>query len=85
MSYKQSWWDDYVAVNAAFAQKVLEIAGERDVVWVHDYHLMLLPAMLRAVRPDLRIGFFLHTPFPPEELFRCLPHREELLEGIVGA
>ena len=85
MNYKQSWWDDYVAVNAAFAQKVLEIAGERDVVWIHDYQLMLLPAMLRTMRSDLRIGFFLHTPFPPDELFRCLPHREELLEGIVGA
>ncbi|MGN6368522.1 MAG: bifunctional alpha,alpha-trehalose-phosphate synthase (UDP-forming)/trehalose-phosphatase [Phycisphaerae bacterium] len=85
MSYKKTWWQDYVAVNAAFADKVLEIAGDRDIVWVHDYHLMLLPAMLRAKRPKLRIGFFLHTPFPPEELFRCLPHREELLEGLVGA
>ena len=54
-------------------------------MWVHDYHLQLVPGMLRALRPDLRIGFFLHIPFPPEELFAWLPWRKQLLEGLLGA
>jgi trehalose 6-phosphate synthase/phosphatase len=64
---------------------VIETAQEGDLVWVHDYQLMLLPAMLRAAAPSLRIGFFLHTPFPAYEIFRCHPRRAELVAGMLGA
>ncbi len=85
MRYEPQWWDAYRDVNARFAEKILAVAGNDDLVWVHDYHLMLLPAMLRAARPSLRIGFFLHTPFPSYEIFRCHPKRLELLSGLLGA
>jgi trehalose 6-phosphate synthase/phosphatase len=83
--YQRDWWDQYVAVNRRFADAVLSIAKESDLVWVHDYHLMLLPAMLKAEMPGLKIGFFLHTPFPAPELFSMQPQRRELLEGMLGA
>src|SRR3954470_22975233 len=72
--YERQWWDDYQAVNRKMADAVLNLAKPGDLVWVHDYQLMLLPAMLRecagAANIDLKIGFFLHTPFPPYEVFR---------------
>src|ERR1700746_2053783 len=77
LRYEPAWWEDYQSVNRTFAAKVLEIAREDDLVWVHDYQLMLLPAFLRAAAPRLKIGFFLHTPFPPFEIFRCHPRRSE--------
>ena len=66
-------WPNYVEVNHQFADAVAGVAAHGDQVWVHDFHLMLLPAMLRSRRPDLRIGFFLHVPFPSSELCRLLP------------
>jgi len=78
-------WDSYVAVNRKFADAVLEEASPGDLVFVQDFHLMLVPAMLRAARPDLRIGFFLHIPFPSSEVFRIFPKRREVLEGLLGA
>lgn len=82
----QEWWQDaYRSVNQQFADTVLELAGEEDLVWVHDYQLMLLPRLLKTARPSLRVGFFLHTPFPSYEVFRCHPNREELLDGLLGA
>lgn len=83
--YQPEWWPDYVRANECFADKVVETARADDLVWVHDYQLMLLPMMLRRRMPRLRIGFFLHTPFPSYEVFRCHPHREELIEGVLGA
>jgi trehalose 6-phosphate synthase/phosphatase len=83
--YDEVWYEHYRDVNYRFADTVTEIAGTNDLVWVQDYHLMLLPAMLRERRPDLRIGFFLHTPFPSYEIFRCHPNREEILQGLMGA
>jgi len=83
--YDKSWFDDYHKVNSYFAEKTLELARPNDMVWVHDYHLLLLPALLRKARPGLKIGFFLHTPFPSYELFRCHPNRDELLRGMLGA
>lgn len=85
--YSPESWDDYQAVNASFCKVVLETLEPDDLVWVHDYHLMLLPQMLRASRPDLSIGFFLHIPFPSFEVFRQLPSRwrAELLRGMLGA
>ncbi len=83
--YHRSWWDTYVSVNEQFAAKAAEVAGRDGVVWVHDYQLQLVPQMLRSLRPDLRIGFFLHIPFPPTELFRQMPWRDRILEGLLGA
>ncbi len=85
LRYESGWWEEYRKVNQRFADKVLEVAREGDLVWVHDYQLLLLPAMLKAARPDLRVGFFLHTPFPSYEMFRCHPRRRELIEGMLGA
>ena len=83
--FHRVWWESYVAVNQRFAEKAAEIASEGATVWVHDYQLQLVPQMLRQLRPDLRIGFYLHIPFPPAELFQQLPWRRQLLEGLLGA
>jgi trehalose 6-phosphate synthase len=83
--FHREWWDSYVSVNKRFAEKAAEIASEGATVWVHDYQLQLVPQMLRALRPDLRIGFYLHIPFPPAELFQQLPWRRQILEGLLGA
>jgi trehalose 6-phosphate synthase/phosphatase len=78
-------WDGYVEANQAFADVVAAHYRPGDLVWVHDYQLCLLPGMLRERLPDARIGFFLHIPFPSEELFRTLPTRDRLLQGVLGA
>jgi trehalose 6-phosphate synthase len=83
--YHRRWWRPYVAVNKRFASATAEHAPKNAMVWVHDYHLQLVPALLRELRPDLRIGFFLHIPFPPEELFGRLPWRRQIIEGLLGA
>jgi len=84
-TFDASWWDAYVKVNERFALAAARVAADNAVVWVHDYQLQLVPAMLRELRPDVRIGFFLHIPFPPHELFARLPWREQVLEGMLGA
>ena len=78
-------WDSYRAVNEVFADVVEREYRAGDTIWVHDYQLMLLPALLRARLPSARIGFFLHVPFPSSEVFRILPWRHELLSGMLGA
>ena len=83
--YHQAYWDSYLAVNKKFRDRVLDIAEPGDVIWVHDYQLLLLPGLIRAVLPDITIGFFQHIPFPSYELFRLIPWRLELLEGMLGA
>jgi len=83
--YEQAHWDAYVAVNEKFCAAVLAQAGPEDTIWVHDYQLLLLPEMLRRARPEASIGFFLHIPFPSQELIRVLPWREQLLRGMLGA
>ncbi|MFI7605072.1 trehalose-6-phosphate synthase [Micromonospora sp. NPDC049366] len=83
--HHRRWWEAYQRVNQRFAEATAEVAEPGAVVWVQDYHLHLVPGMLRAIRPDLRIGFFLHVPFPPPELFMQLPRRAELLRGMLGA
>jgi trehalose 6-phosphate synthase len=83
--YHRTWWDAYVQVNKRFAERTAEVAAEGAIVWVHDYQLQLVPAMLRQRRPDLTIGFFLHIPFPPYELFTQLPWRSAVVEGLLGA
>jgi trehalose 6-phosphate synthase/phosphatase len=85
--YREELWQSYKAVNERFCDAVLEILRDDDIVWVHDYHLMLLPRMLRTRGPAVPIGFFLHIPFPSFEIFRLLPGkwRREMLEGLLGA
>lgn len=83
--FHREWWDSYVAVNQRFANKAAKIARRDATVWVQDYQLQLVPQMLRELRPDVRIGFFLHIPFPPTELFQQLPWRRQILEGLLGA
>jgi trehalose 6-phosphate synthase/phosphatase len=83
--YQQSYWEGYLDVNKKFRDTVLEIAEPNDVIWIHDYQLLLLPGLIRAVLPDITIGFFNHIPFPSYELFRLIPWRLELLEGLLGA
>lgn len=78
-------WQAYQAVNARFADAVVRQYRDGDRVWVHDYHLLLLPALLRERLPDARIGFFLHVPFPSSEVFRTLPWRRDLVSGVLGA
>ena len=78
-------WEAYVEANRLFCEAVVARYRPGDLIWVHDYHLMLLPQMLRNRLPDAAVGFFLHIPFPSSEIFPILPRREELLEGLLGA
>ena len=83
--YHREWWESYVDVNRRFAEAAARTAAEGATVWVQDYQLQLVPKMLRMLRPDLTIGFFLHIPFPPVELFLQMPWRTEIIEGLLGA
>lgn len=83
--YHRGWWNRYVDVNRRFAEAASRIAAPGATVWVQDYQLQLVPKMLREMRPDLTIGFFLHIPFPPVELFMQLPWRAEIIDGLLGA
>lgn len=85
--YDDSYWEQYQEVNEIFCKAILEILRPGDVVWVHDYHLMLLPQLLRSRTQGIPIGFFLHIPFPSFEIFRLLPSHwgKSLLEGLLGA
>ena len=83
--YNRDWWDTYREVNLRFANEVAAVAAENATVWVQDYQLQLVPGILRQLRPDLTIGFFLHIPFPSPDLFRQLPWREELVRGLLDA
>ncbi|XP_016580879.2 probable alpha,alpha-trehalose-phosphate synthase [UDP-forming] 7 [Capsicum annuum] len=82
--FDRSMWEAYVSANKIFSQKVVEVLNpEDDYVWIHDYHLMVLPTFLRRRFNRLRIGFFLHSPFPSSELYRTLPVREEILKALL--
>lgn len=84
-AYEDHSWVYYVKTNQAFAERIAKNWKRGDSIWVQDYHLLLVPAMLRKLLPDAQIGFFLHIAFPSSEVFRCLAPRKELLEGILGA
>ncbi|KAM0721778.1 hypothetical protein Q7P37_002703 [Cladosporium fusiforme] len=84
-AYADHSWAFYVSLNQAFADKIVDNYKRGDTIWVHDYHLLLVPAMIRKKIPEAKIGFFLHTAFPSSEVFRCLAKRRELLEGMLGA
>ena len=83
--FRRALWDQYVTVNRLFADATIAECDRDDVVWVHDYHLQLVPMLVRAARPDVHIGFFLHIPFPDPSLFRRLPWRSAILRGLLGA
>ncbi|SYZ34322.1 Trehalose-phosphate synthase [Propionibacterium australiense] len=83
--YHREWWESYMRVNERFANAAAEVAAPGATVWVQDYQLQNVPELLREMRPDLRIGFFLHIPFPPPELFRQLPWRAQVVQGLLGA
>jgi trehalose 6-phosphate synthase/phosphatase len=85
--YDESYWRDYQQVNQIYADALLKVLRPDDVIWVHDYQLMLLPRLVRKRFPEMPIGFFLHIPFPSYEIFRLLPRawRAELIEGVLGA
>ncbi len=85
LKFDAKGWESYVEANRIFCDAVVDRYKPGDLIWVHDYHLMLLPRMLRERLPDAAIGFFLHIPFPSSEIFPVLPRREELLEGLLGA
>lgn len=87
ITFDESAWDGYVQANRLFAKTMAQDIEDNDMIWVHDYHLMLLPAMLREEigerRKNVKIGFFLHTPFPSSEIYRILPVRGPILEGVL--
>ncbi len=83
--YENQYWETYKEVNEAFCGEVMKLVGPEDRIWIHDYQLMLLPALVREKIPEAQIGFFLHIPFPSYELFRLLPWRTEIIRGLLGA
>lgn len=83
--YRRVWWDAYVRVNRRFAEAAAAVASRGGTVWVQDYQLMLVPKMLRELRPDVTIGYFHHIPFPAYGLYSQLPWRKQVLEGLLGA
>ncbi len=83
--YNHSYWTYYCEVNKKFAAAIQSIAEPNDIIWIQDYQLLLLPNMVREKMPDVSIGFFQHIPFPSFELFRLIPWRVEILEGMLGA
>jgi len=83
--YKEIYWESYVKVNQKFCEEVINFIEPGDTLWIHDYQLLLLPEMVRNKLPELSIGFFLHIPFPSYEMFRLLPWRRELLNGMLGS
>jgi trehalose 6-phosphate synthase/phosphatase len=84
-SYIEKHWNAYIKVNRYYAEKILQSVNKGDRIWIHDYHLLLLPGMIRDKRPEISIGIFNHIPFPSYEIFRLLPWRVEILEGMLGA
>ncbi|MGM0463463.1 MAG: bifunctional alpha,alpha-trehalose-phosphate synthase (UDP-forming)/trehalose-phosphatase [Bacteroidota bacterium] len=83
--YNDKAWEAYMKVNGIYAAKLASLMNDGDILWVHDFHLMLLPKMIRDLRPGISTGIFIHVPFPSYEVFRLLPWRTEILEGMLGA
>lgn len=84
--FDRKLWQAYVSANKIFADKVMEVANpEDDFIWIHDYHLMVLPTFLRKRYNRVKLGFFLHSPFPSSEIYRTLPVRDEILKGLLNA
>lgn len=85
VTFSSDEWKAYEEVNKRFADTIVDSISGNEVIWVHDFHLFLLPALLKEKRPDLKVGFFLHIPFPSSEIFRQLPVRKQLLEGVMAS
>ncbi|MBL8022075.1 MAG: bifunctional alpha,alpha-trehalose-phosphate synthase (UDP-forming)/trehalose-phosphatase [Leptospirales bacterium] len=85
LPYDGQGWQTYRNINQRFADATVAQYQPGDLIWIHDYHLTLVPGMIREVIPDAQIGFFLHIPFPSSEVFRAFPWREEMLQGLLGA
>ncbi|MDD2475784.1 MAG: bifunctional alpha,alpha-trehalose-phosphate synthase (UDP-forming)/trehalose-phosphatase [Dysgonamonadaceae bacterium] len=85
IEYKAEYWEAYQEVNNLFCKAALPLINDEDIIWVQDYQLMLLPAMIREEKSKVSIGYFHHIPFPSYELFRVLPEREKVLNGLLGA
>jgi len=83
--YNDHSWQAYRAVNGLFAEAVLKLARPDDIIWIHDYQLMLLPELIRRELPEASVAFFLHIPFPSFEIFRLMPWRQDILLGMLGA
>jgi len=83
--YSEVSWNAYVRINRLYAEKILSLINDGDILWIHDYHLMLLPQMIREQKPGISVGLFIHVPFPSFELFRLLPWCQEVIEGMLGA
>ena len=83
--YSRKTWNSYLKVNQIFCSEIVRIAKPEDIIWIHDYHLLLLPNLIRKKIPQATIGFFLHIPFPSSEVFRILPPRKEIVRGVLGA
>jgi len=83
--YEKRYWQAYQQVNQAFYNTIAELARPGDRIWIHDFQLMLLPELIRQRLDNVQIGFFLHIPFPSYEIFRLLPWRSEILNGLLGA
>ena len=85
--YQSNYWAEYKQINQIFCDALVDVVRPNDILWIHDYHLMLLPRLIKARRPQASVGFFLHIPFPSFEVFRLLPGewRREILEGLLGA
>ena len=84
-TFEKKYWDAYYKVNEKYANAIIKNVGPEDQLWIHDYQLLLVPQLLKEKRPDVQIGFFLHIPFPSFEVFRILPWRNEILEGMLGS
>jgi trehalose 6-phosphate synthase/phosphatase len=83
--YRYKDWETYVQVNEKFAEAIVSIAQNNDIIWIHDYQLTLVPEIVRSKLPNVTIGFFQHIPFPSYDIFRLLPWRKEILKGMLGA
>ncbi len=83
--YNDMAWDAYNRVNNLYAEKLASLMTDGDILWIHDFHLLLLPDMIRSLQPGISTGLFIHIPFPSYEVFRLLPWRKEILEGMLGA
>lgn len=84
-TYRKEFWESYIEVNGKFARAILDVARDGDCIWIHDYHLMLVPELVKKRLPASSIGFFLHIPFPSSEIFRLIPWCRQIIEGLAGA
>lgn len=83
IKFREKSWNDYRKVNQLFAEEILKIATPEDIIWIQDFHFFLVPELIKLANPELRVGFFLHVPFPSSEIYRQLPCREEILKSLI--